>query len=170
MKSKKAQEEIVGFVLIMVIVAVIMLIFLGLTIRKGSFDTEARDSIEIYQFLESSMEYTTDCEIRFVSDFSALGELCEECYTGNNCLNGENSCEALDNTLTQIFDSSWNVGPESLIKGYIFTSSYKTNLSQQTGQEIISLEKGECKGSRGGSTYIVPAFPGRIENRLDLCY
>jgi len=167
---KKAQEEIVGFVLIMVIVAVVMLVFLGITVRKGSLDTEGRDSVEIYQFLESSMEYTTDCEVRFKSDFSALGELFEECYTGNNCLNGENSCEALEGTLTQIFDSSWNVGPEALIKGYIFTSSYKTNLSQQTGQEIISLEKGECQGNKYGSTYIVPAFPGRIENRLDLCY
>jgi len=36
-KPKRAQEEMVGFALIVVIVAVIMLIFLGFSIKGGGF-------------------------------------------------------------------------------------------------------------------------------------
>jgi len=35
-KDKKAQEEMVGFVLIVVLVAIIAVIFLGITLRKPS--------------------------------------------------------------------------------------------------------------------------------------
>jgi hypothetical protein len=116
------------------------------------------------------MEYTSGCEMRFENDFSSLGELFEECYTGNNCLNGENSCDVLNSELVDIFDSSWNVGPDSVVKGYVFTSFYKNNLSEQGGDEIIILEEGICEGSRNGASYITPAFPGRIENKLELCF
>lgn len=169
MRNKRGQEEIVGFVMIMIIVAIVMLVFLGILIRSDT--PTLKESSDIYQFLESTMEYTTECEVRFVEDYSSLGELFEECYSGTGCLSGGNACDVLNVTISEIFDSSWNVDPEGLVKGYIFTSFYSANLTRSSSEdEIISLNKGVCEGSRRGATYTAPAFPGRIVSSLTLCY
>ena len=90
MKSKKAQEEIVGFVLIMVIVAVGFLIFLGFNLRQGITTTE--ESFDLHQFLESSMEYTTECSLRYEKDLAKLGDLFESCYFGKTCFGAVGVC------------------------------------------------------------------------------
>jgi hypothetical protein len=38
------------------------------------------------------------------------------------------------------------------------------------GQEVISLSEGECIGSVRGASYLIPAFPGRIENVMNICF
>jgi hypothetical protein len=168
LKRKRGQEEIVGFVLIIVIVAIIFLVVLGIMVRRGT-DSVRSESSEVYQFLESSMEYTTSCSFSSAPDYYILGELFEECYTGSNCLDGANSCEVLNETLAEILDSSWVVSPESPVKGYAFNSFFKTNSSEE-GTEIISLDKGNCEGSIRGATYLAPAFPGSIESQLKICF
>jgi hypothetical protein len=166
MKNRKAQEEIVGFVLIVIIVAVVFLIFLGLTLRKGS--SEKIESTEIYQFLESSMRFTSDCTYTSSNNYYRIDQLFEECRAGNKCLDGEDSCEILENTLMNIFEYSWNIGPESLYKGYKFRSFYLVG-QNNTLQSILELEDGECLSSIKGSSYLIPAFPGKIETELLLC-
>lgn len=165
--KKKGQEEIVGFVLIMVIVAIVFLIFLGISIRKSSTSVSSESS-EIYQFLESSMEYTTECAFSSAPDYYTLGELFEECYLGNNCLNGQDSCEILNKTVNEIMSKSWNINPEGNVKGYEFESIYSVDSSEQS-QGIMSLEAGECGGEIRGASYLSPAFPGKIESTLMLC-
>ena len=168
-KKRKGQEEIVGFVIIMVIVAVAILVFLGISIRKGSV-SKAGESAEIYMFLESVMEYTTDCELRFKGDFSSLGELFEACNSEKNCLDRESACSMLERSLSDIFSASWLVGKDSPIKAYNFRSVYVSNENSME-EEIISLNAGEkCTGNTRGSTYISPAFPGRIRSSFELCY
>ena len=167
-KNKKAQEEIVGFVLIMVIVAVVFLIFLGIGVRRNPANTGS-ESTEIYQFLESSMEFTTSCLYSSAPDYLTLGELFEYCYNGNKCLDGESSCMMLNNTLKDILDASWYVGEESSLKGYELLAAYTLDSSSQR-KEIISLKEGNCAGFVRGASYISPAFPGKIEISLKTCY
>ena len=166
--KRKGQEEMVGFVLIMVVVAIALLVFLGVTIRSGGSGVVESDSREIYQFLESSMEYTTSCSVTFLPDYSTLGELFEECLSGNNCLDGTKTCDVLNDTLSRILEASWQVGPESNIKAYEFISEYSTNSSSQA-DEIISLSAGNCTGAIRGASYLSPAFPGKIQSTLRLC-
>ncbi|OIO81813.1 hypothetical protein AUJ84_00245 [Candidatus Pacearchaeota archaeon CG1_02_32_132] len=161
---KRGQEEIVGFVMIMLVMVIVLLIFLGLSFRNK--DTGTRDSKEIYQFLESMGEYTTGCQIRN-SEYADLGELFERCWSNDNCLNDEDSCVVLNKTLKDIFENSWNVGPEAIIKGYEFTSLYKSGDNEE---KIVSLSFGICEKSIIGADYFLPAFPGRITNTLKLCY
>jgi len=170
MKNKKGQEEIVGFVLIMVIVSVVFLIFLGISLRTGSNGIRSESS-EIYQFLESSMEYTSSCSYSSTPDYFSLGELFEECYSGNNCLNEKNSCDVLNTTLVEIFESSWNIDPEGegVVEGYEFVSMYVADSSAE-GEEIISLKEGDCNGPIKGASYLSPAFPGKIESSLKICF
>jgi hypothetical protein len=165
--GRRGQEEIVGFVLIIVIVAVIFLVFLGISLRQET--SSVSNEIDVYQFLESSMEFTTECSKRFEGDFLVLGELFEECYSESRCLNGIEACEVLNENLDKILDASWNVGEESVIKGYKFQSVYLAD-TDSSREEIVNREKGICGESLRGSSYISPAFPGRIKSILEICY
>ena len=167
MIRKRGQAEIVGFVLIIVIVAVVFLIFLGISLRKGVSDvTESRD---VYQFLESSMEYTTSCVTSFYPDYRQLGEMFKECWSERSCLDGRYSCDVLNETLFQIIENSWRIGEENPNKGYDFISVYKASPQSTEEEEFVSLSSGECSGNYKGSGYLIPAFPGNIESRLKIC-
>ena len=67
---KKGQEEIVGFILVVVLVVVILVIFLGIQLRNP--EPEQRQSEVLYQFLESSMEQTTNCTLSEGASYLAL--------------------------------------------------------------------------------------------------
>ena len=167
--DKGGQEEIVGFVLIMVIVAIVFLVFLGISVRKGEVDV--KESSEVYGFLESAMEYTTECAVRFLPDYESFGELFKECYSGNNCLSGKSACEVLNETAVDLFDKSWQVGTDNKIKGYDFRSVYLAGNESMQGDEILVLAGGNCtSGAVRGASYLMPAFPGKIENSLRICF
>jgi len=166
---KKGQEEIVGFVLIIVIMAVVLLVFLGITIRSN--DTNVKESKDIYQFLESISEFTSDCQIRS-TEYGALGDLFEKCLNQEDCINELDSCEVLNITLSGLINSGWNIGPESNIKGYRFESFYEGVEEDSSGvgyEKIMSLEDGECNSGMRGASYLIPAFPGKIVNLFKLC-
>ena len=166
--NRKGQEEIVGFILIVVIVAVVAVILLGISIRKTGSSVES-DSAEIYQFLGSMMQYTTDCAVVFEPDFSSLGELIEECYsnTAKTCTSGENVCDVLEENVKGILDSSWEIGEDRPNKGYEFSSVYVSGTQRS---DIFEIIKGECEGSFRGSEFVSSAFPGKIENSFKLCF
>lgn len=164
--DKRGQEELVGFVVIVVLVAIIFLVLLAIFVRKSGVDTK-QESIEIYQFLEGAMRQTSECALSYEPNYLEVGELIEGCYEGKRCLDGEDSCLVLNSTFTLLIDDSWNVGEEYPIKGYVFNSTYKGN---QTEDEIFNLGDGSCAGSSRGSEYLSPAFPGTIVSTLRLCY
>jgi len=166
MINKKGQEEIVGFVLVIVLVAVVFLIFLGFSITQVP-DTFT-ESVDVSQFLESSMEFTTSCVTSFYPDYRKLGELFEECLSKNNCLDGKSSCEVLNSTINQIIESSWKIGEDRPLKGYEFISEYESS-GESPSEIIISLNSGNCTNSIRGASYVTPAFPGNIESRLKIC-
>jgi len=166
MKRKRGQAEIVGFVLIIVIVSVVFLVFLGISLRGGVANvTESRD---VYQFLESSMEYTTTCVTSFYPDYRKLGELFDECLSNTNCLDGSETCDVLNETLLQVIENGWLIGEDSPYKGYEFVSMYRASVNSAE-EEILSLTSGNCTGRTRGASYLVPTFPGNIENRLKIC-
>jgi competence protein ComGC len=165
-KSKKAQEEIVGFVLVVVIVAVIFLVFLGITIRQKSPVTQ-RESGDVSQFIGSMMEYTTDCAITSDSAYISLGDAVRECYSGSVCRNSERSCDTLNRTLQGAIESNWKMGPDRPIKGYIFNSTY---VSGNILRGILTIKKGNCTAERIGGEYLSPAYPGSVRSSLEMCY
>lgn len=157
--SKKAQEEMVGLVVIMIIVALIFLIFLGITIRKDSdFSTPSTD---IYQFLDSLSEYTTDCSLDGGFSFKQIDSLAVSCEQGSRCGSGDYACEVLAQTVSAITNSSWNFDPESAEKNYKFLARFPS------APEII-LSNGnftECSSIRGAEK----TFSG-INISLEICY
>jgi hypothetical protein len=162
LRDKKGQEEIVGFVLIFLIVAIVGVIFLGISLRsegnKGDFNSE-----EVYQFLDSLMRHTSDCAVTYEPIYVSMGELISSCNDGKICTSGQASCDVLESELSQILNASWDIGVNRPNKGYIFNVSYKTNSSSEN---ILGFSKGNCSGSFSGADYIIP---GGLVSSLNLC-
>ncbi len=164
--DRRGQEEIVGFVVIIILVAVIFLVFLGILIRQGPSEGQF-ESVELSQFLESLMEQTSECAISYEPAFSDVGELLEKCYSGAGCISGKSACEELNSTIGEALELSWDIGADKSEKGYIFEAVYK---SGATREGILTFEKGECGDSFRGSLVSRPAFPGSIESSFKICY
>lgn len=164
--SKKAQEEIIGFVLVVVIVAVIFLIFLGLTVRQKSPITQ-KESGDVAQFLESVMDYTTRCAITSDRAYISLGMLVRECYSGSSCRAGENSCNMLTRTIQEAVESNWRVGVDRPVKGYRFNATYS---SEAVMKNVVFIAKGNCTIERIGAEHLSPVYPGTIRSSLEICY
>lgn len=113
-KSKRSQEEIVGFALIIIIVAVILLIFLGFSLRSGQ--KEIVESYEVDSFIQTLLQYTTDCRDNL--EYLSVQKLIFNCNSEEECLDGRSSCEALNLTLMEIVGETWMVGEGRPIQGH----------------------------------------------------
>ncbi|MEK6855138.1 MAG: hypothetical protein AABX73_02865 [Nanoarchaeota archaeon] len=127
---KKAQEEIVGFVLIILVVSIALFILISLFLRQSN-SSDKVESADASQFLDTLIEYTTECTTNGYS-YLELDELIEKCRTNTLCFNNENSCGVLKRTLDDIMEKSWQVGKESKITGYKLIVNYGSS-------EIISF-------------------------------
>jgi hypothetical protein len=165
-KIRRGQEELVGFVMIVVLVAIVFLVFLGIFIRKGDTGQE-KESVDIFQFLESAMEQTTACAIGYEPDYSDLGDLIQQCHSGRICTSGDTACDVLEVELSRVLDLGWPVGPNSYYKGYIFNATYS---SEGVEEEIFGVKRGECGASVRGSEILRPGFPGTIVGSLRICF
>ena len=151
---KKAQEEMVGFAIIIVIVAVIILVFLGVALNRPQTTTGV-ESYEVQSFISASLEHTTDCSTDFELSYDSVGDLITECDFEQTCHDGRMACGVLDSTLKDILESSWKTGEDRPVKGYVLniTSDDDSILSVSEGN-ITSNYKGNVQDlSRRGSLY-----------------
>ncbi len=163
--SKKAQEEIVGFVLIVVIVSVILIIFLGIMLSNKPQSAEYK-SKDIEQFLESLMQFTSDCAINYEPAYSKLNELIQQCYSGlSKCTSGKNPCDMAKETITNAIELSFKIEKDSINKGYEFISVINSSLDKP----IIEIKKGDCTQTIKGGIFLIHTTQGPITNTLKLC-
>ena len=154
--GKKGQEEIVGFALIIIIVAVVILFMLSFSLRSSN--KENVESYEIDSFITSSLQYSTDCEVN--SKGTSVEDLIYECSDNTSCDDERNSCEVLNSTLKDIVYGSWKTGEERVVKGYNFVVS-------ESGAEMVSFFEGnETRNYKGG----IHSLPGSIEISLKVYY
>jgi hypothetical protein len=114
-KNKKAQEEMIGFALIIVIMAVVILVLFSLTSRHK------QDFVESYEadnFVQAMLQYTTNCSVSYDSNILDIRKLVKSCNSQEVCLNNKPACEVLNQTLAEIMEQSWNIGPAWHYKGY----------------------------------------------------
>ena len=117
---KRAQEEMIGFALIVIIVAVILLVFVSFSLKAP--EQEAIESYELENFIQSVLNYNVDYDVE-MSDLI------------RNCNNYDEDCGLMEKELKSILEESWIVGEDSVIKGYNFKVVDKD-------KEIFSFEKG----------------------------
>ena len=154
-KDKHGQEEIVGFAMIIIIVAVIVLILLGIALNKPQ--TNAVESYEIESFIQASLQHTTDCSSDFELSYADVNSLITECDNEQVCSDERPACEVLETTLKDILESSWKTGQDRPVKGYVMniTSDNMEILSLGSGN-VTSNYKGSVQDlSRRGSLYSI---------------
>jgi len=158
-KPKKAQEEMVGFALIVIIVAVILLVFVGITLRNQ--DETAIESYEVESFLSSSLQYTSSCETNL--EYLTIQKLIFACYEGNSCLDGESACQKLESSFKGILGEVWPIQEDSSITGYELTIS--------VGEEVIlNVNEGEGTQNYKGSLTEFSRSTRRFEISLKVFY
>ena len=140
-RGKSGQEEFVGFGLIMIVVAVVLLIFVGFALKKNS-NAELVESYEVESFIQTMLQYTTDCEDNL--EFLSVQKLIFDCRENEKCLDGRNTCNVLNETLEKIIDASWNVETGSLVKGYEL-------IVLDESVEMIKIQKGNSTNNYRGS-------------------
>ena len=134
MKYKnKAQEEMVGFALIIIIVAVILLVFIGFSLRNSQ--KENVESYEIDSFIQAFLQYTTDCKDLDNLKYRSVQNLIADCSDNEKCFNGRETCDVLNSTLKGIVEESWKVVGDRPVKGYELEIK-----SDET--EILLIKKG----------------------------
>jgi hypothetical protein len=142
-KRKRAQQEMVGFGLILIILAVVFMVFLSFSLRSSN--NQNLESYEAASFLSSMLEQTTTCAVYYKTDYAPVQELIGKCANNFKCFDGNHSCDVLNQTLTEMLKISWKVGEEYPNKGY------SLNITDQ-GNELLSLKKGNLTRNYKGTT------------------
>ena len=149
--NKKAQEELVGFGLIMMVVAIILLVFLSLALKNP--EKEAVESYETDSFIQSMLQFHTDCE-----DYAGpldIKDLIFSCDTRESCLDGRFSCDVLNSTLREILESSWKISEDGPVRGYelgVLINSV----------EILNIQEGNLTNIYRGSRQPFPPKRGSL--------
>ena len=147
--NRRAQSEMAGFAIIIIIVAVLILVFLSFSVKKDSGDVT--ESAEAENFVRAILQFTTDCEYR--GHFLDYLDLIERCGDEGVCADGRTACDVLDPTSEEILDGSWKVGEDEVTKGYDFSVFYE-------GDELVGLSKGNVTRNSFGSRQV---FSGDVE-------
>ncbi len=161
MRKKKAQHEIMGFILIVVIVVVIGLFLLVFYLRQPSVVSKSEN---VENFLHSSMLYTTPCYLSL--EPLSLQEVIKSCYREDRCVSGERACEVLENTFSELVQESWMVSSQRPVNSYSIIIYYE----EETKEEILTLKEGNCTGDRTGAEHFMHHYPGNIVTSMEICY
>jgi len=176
---KKSQQEIIGFVLIIVIVSIIGVIFLAITIGRG--EPSEQSSIQISNLLEASMYSTTDCVVGFVPQYKDGQDLVKACWNQDRCLDKNeetiDSCVVLEETLGKIISESLDVcddANECNNKAYNLNIYYSPLDQTLPHEEILIFEEGvyeSCRSEFGGSheIHLTSLTAGTLNLELKVC-
>ena len=170
---KKSQEEIVGFVLIVVLIAIIALVFLGFSLRKKPLPEVDK---QVENLLSAMLAYTTDCAL-YMPQYETVEDLVKSCYYNEICTNGREACQELKDVMAKLLMSAegdLNVNRDRPLKAYEMNMSYSSKQEGFTAREpeasILYLKSGVCVSNSIGSQQFLPLDSGNIILSLKFCY
>jgi len=150
MMKTKAQHEMVGFALIIIVVAVLMVIFLAFSLNKPDKYIESPLS---ENFIESLLHSTTNCsKYREGPPYLTIRELTKSCLREESCSPDFTACELLNLEINKTLNNSFRAGEEYPLKAYSF------EIVSLTGPLITFEEGNKTQNFRGASQ--------RLENNL----
>ena len=139
-ENSRGQQEMIGFAIIMIMVAVILLVFLGFSLNSS--DKDLVENYAVNSFIQSVLQYNTQCHSN--RQYLEVKDLIFLCSNSQNCENGVDSCELLNNTMSEIIDSSWKVDEDSPVLGYEFDI-------YSNGENLVFFERGNStRNYKGG--------------------
>lgn len=148
---KKSQQEIIGFVFVILLVVIIGILFLVLTLRQPS-QTVERENFKVNNLLNGILYYTTNCEQKNVQELIIA---CSKGEIMSNC-GEEESCEIVRGNISNILE-------HSLQGDYVFTA-------EVGGIDLFEprIEKGICPG-RKVALSAISILPRGISIKLLSC-
>jgi hypothetical protein len=164
MKKDRAQQEMVGFVLIVVIVVVALMIFLVISLRQPVKESQ---SIVVKNLLYSVMESTTEC---VVSEpyFENMRDLIKRCYEKEKCNNfNAPACTYLNDTISSMMNDLTKT--ENSITSYEMTAYWE---NEEKRSPIFSIKGGSCNKTSGniyGADELISTSDGGIKVNLKIC-
>lgn len=157
--KKRGQEEMIGFVLIVVLVAIIALVFLAISVRRPSGVVESK---EIENFLYSSLRYTTSCQPNDYQ-FYDFKDLIGACSKNKACEDGKDSCDVLEEISLKLIENSFPVEKGSKYKYYNF------KIYTENGNLLI-LEKGDQTAIKNSAEVFIPISGENFYIKMELNY
>jgi hypothetical protein len=160
MKNKRGQQEMVGFVLIVILVVVGLMVFLIISLRDAPVHDK---SVEVGNMLEAMMKHTTDCAIVYEPDYDDFEDLFKSCYQGDQCSNlGESACDHLNNSLRDVLDGMF--ATEATI------SAYQIDFFVKDAQEgLLRIFEGNCTGAVSSAQRSVVSDSESLIIRMKVC-
>jgi hypothetical protein len=167
MINKKAQEEITGFVLVVVIVSILFVIVFGIFVRSRG-NIEYTNDKEISSFLNAVMQETSDCTNN--DNYLRVSELLKECNDNKNFeCSGVKVCDKLKSDFASRIEESWNFNETGLRKGYILNSTYFAK-NARSSENVLQISKGTCQKSYTGALTDVVTSSGIVKIDLKICF
>lgn len=164
--TKKAQQEIVGFVLIVTLVVVGLMVYLAISVRSSSSEEE---SLEVSNALDAIMKQTTKCAISAAPDYDDFEDLFESAYNDKRCANiNEDAIEYLESALREVLDDI--MASESSIDAYELRFSEKEDDgSIYLVESFPIITDGDCTGSVKAAYRTITMSSGKLLISLKTC-
>ena len=160
--KNKAQQEIVGFVLIVALVMVALMVFLVISLRTQPTESE---SIEVENLLNSIMKKTTECAILFEPQFDDFEDLFKSCYNEDTCTNiQEDSCDYLKESLNETI--------KGLLETEATTNSFQLDFltrDEDAEGEIFRISEGNCTGQVSSAQKQITSSSDKLVIRMKIC-
>lgn len=156
---KKGQQEIVGFVLIVVLVVVGLMVFLIISLRDAP---ENEGSLEVENMLDALMRHTTECAIVYEPDYDNFEDLFKSCHLKDNCKNlGRSACDYLNESLKSVV--------EAMMASEATLGAYELEFFVKDGEGLLKISEGNCAGSVSSAQRSVVSGSDSLTIRMKLC-
>ena len=145
-RNRKAQSEMVGFALIVIIISVLIIIFVSNSIKKD--DSSSIQDKSIDTFIQAFLGHTTICAKDYLPNYLSLSDVISYCAEGKRCYSGSGDldpCDVMNDTLSELVSNSMDIGINRPNKGYSLIIGYKDS-------EILRLSEGSVTQNNKGSS------------------
>jgi hypothetical protein len=155
----KGQQEIVGFVLIVVLVVVGLLVFLIVSLRDSPV---SEDSVVVGNVLDAVMKHTTECAIVYEPDYDSFEDLFKSCHLGDRCKNlGVSACDYLNESLSDVLGD--------MMASDADVDFYELDFFVSEGEGLLRISEGNCTGSVSAAQRKVVSGSDSLVIRMKVC-
>ena len=177
-KRKRAQEEMIGFVAVLVLIAIIFLAFIGFSTRQKPPET-GKEINTASNLLGAMLDATTDCAVSFEPEFSTVRDLIKDCYYKSKCLNGRDACQYLMEVVEGMLvaaEGDLSMERERQFNYFEFNASYAISPQQtferRPSADLVYVKRGKCSGISVGTQQFMDLISdsGQLDVSLVLCY
>ena len=162
MFKHRGQQEMVGFILIVVLVMIGLMVFLIISLRTSP---DTADSLEVENMLSAIMGHTTECAIPAEPYYKTFEDLFKSCYDNDDCAGTIGpACEYLNETLGEILEDL--MATEAKVSAY----QMDVSIADEAGQEgFIRIFEGDCVGEVLGAQRKISVGAEDLVIQLKIC-